>query len=1231
MTNTYNLTMSNKFLSGGGDSGTDLSSGTGNINVDLVIAKTVTTSNLNVNGPSVMIGDLDVTGTLTTQTLVVVNEIQVEDTIINLGLNNPADALNTGFLEEFNDGAVKHSGLLRSAATKKQYLIEGATPIPTISTDLTVLPRGDLVLNQLNAAGVTVGAYSLPTDAGTSGEVLVSDGLGDSSWEANPTQSPITASTGVFTGGVITIGANTTLFDISAGTGQVANPNTGALTQVSWGALIGNNGVYSTLQTYILIDINGAVVKTATKPSNSDLRDNMLLGVLISTDTVNILAVASEQEFLGNTLNQISDLAAALGSINTSGNVMGPSVLLTVAKTTGTMYAFGSNAWNDKKNPSNITTGALDTNVSDVFQYFYQDGSFSGLITDVIPNEYDDGNGQATPGTVSNQNWQTQRVYLFPEGNIVILPGQFTYANLADAKAAINSEQFITLTNVSANGLLISYIFMRGGGSDLNTSPGDAEFLQASRISGASGATAGGDVNGPVSSTINGLCKFATTDGKTIKDNSGATLSDTGDLSLIGSLIFTDGPYAWDIYQEAISLVYKAQNGNTDFKFANNGFRTFTSAGNSPLTLSESNIKSRGTLAAPLPIQNGDAIFQQKNIGSNGVYGSTASQILTIATEDWAGFSSTGCSMTFSTSDNGPAQPTEKLRLDSLGVNILKKLRLSNSLIQTTASANTDLTSGNWTRTKSTGFSDRSAISNGTLEVPTAVINNQLLTESKVWAYNSAYSNPTTSVKIKTTEAHTPTASGVEMRFSTTDNGTNSISNKLLLDSTGVVAIDTLIPEVGIKLQSMANDPAQFTFADRSEYTNITVAANLVTFADSIGYRKVVGDQYIIPNDIAVGGHFTFIQTLGASLSGNDFSFGLTIVDEDTDYIGWHAGRAANDYYISVKTSDVNQFTVKGSTISTSTPNFDISAGVYNVILTRTSSSLWTISYVGLGNNINETSTFGPENAFSKFRCMIADMDYGNTSFFNATLTTSYSGWVPSNYNFHITETTDNDLSFANDTKTILNAQEAQVEIDSKLIVKDNILMCSNHWGYDVSPTFDFYTMVSGGVNLTNSIVETELQGGLVNFGNINVPSLRTGNVISLKLSGVMDAPSGSDCHIRVYLGGVFLAESTELRVIESTFVDRYWELNVQLVPYTEVLLTNTVFTQTNGLMVWNSEGAAGQKHSVDGEGIINNPGNAVPMNAPGNLTVTAQWDAASSSRRLEVVNCRYSFSGFNK
>ena len=65
--------------------------------------------------------------------------------------------------------------------------------------------------------------------------------------------------------------------------------------------------------------------------------------------------------------------------------------------------------------------------------------------------------------------------------------------------------------------------------------------------------------------------------------------------------------------------------------------------------------------------------------------------------------------------------------------------------------------------------------------------------------------------------------------------------------------------------------------------------------------------------------------------------------------------------------------------------------------------------------------------------------------------------------------------------------------------------------------------------------------------------------------------------------------------------------------------------------MLWDSEGAAGQKHSVDGEGIVNNAGNSVPMVAPGNLTVTGQWDAASASRRLEVVNCRYSFSGFNK
>jgi len=90
-----------------------------------------------------------VTGTLEVGTLV--SDIVVEDPIIHLANNNPADALNIGYIEEWNDGAVKYSGILRSKDTKKHYVLEGSTTQPSGGTAVSLEPKGDLVVKNLDA------------------------------------------------------------------------------------------------------------------------------------------------------------------------------------------------------------------------------------------------------------------------------------------------------------------------------------------------------------------------------------------------------------------------------------------------------------------------------------------------------------------------------------------------------------------------------------------------------------------------------------------------------------------------------------------------------------------------------------------------------------------------------------------------------------------------------------------------------------------------------------------------------------------------------------------------------------------------------------------------------------------------------------------------------------------------------------------------------------------------
>jgi hypothetical protein len=131
--------------------------------------------------------DINVLGTLTATEPVFIDpifvgEIKVADALIDLAINNPADNFNLGFLENYTSGGLKQAGIVRSKDDKKQYILEGTTTIAP-STNITSLPRGSLVLAGLECSAATVGAYTLPTTSGTSGQVLTTDGLGNSDWE----------------------------------------------------------------------------------------------------------------------------------------------------------------------------------------------------------------------------------------------------------------------------------------------------------------------------------------------------------------------------------------------------------------------------------------------------------------------------------------------------------------------------------------------------------------------------------------------------------------------------------------------------------------------------------------------------------------------------------------------------------------------------------------------------------------------------------------------------------------------------------------------------------------------------------------------------------------------------------------------------------------------------------------------------------------------------------------
>ena len=389
----------------------------------------------------------------------------------------------------------------------------------------------------------------LPVDDGDLGEVLTTDGTGILSWAAAAGGTDNSSSTGVLSGGILSLNADPTKFDVSDGNGIVFNTATLTATEVSWTGLTGQSGVYVGDQSFISINSSGVPVFNPTVLTNSEIRDNIFLGQLIHLDQVNLDAALNEQMTLLSTNNQVRDLMKAIGELNVSGNVVSSNTLLTVAKSEGVIISFGANFINDINNPHFPTVIAIDTNLGPAapnsFAYRYQDGTQGANVVDVIPAEFDDGNGQGTPGVVGANKWTVQRVFTFSIGGLIIQPGQFVYNSEAEAIAAINTEGFVLESSVIETGVLIAFISMQGNATDLSDTA-TANFMQATKFGSGAAGSAGG-ILGTGVSTDDAVVRWNGVSGNSVQ-NSAVIITDSAEITGVsdltlnadGSLVFTE-------------------------------------------------------------------------------------------------------------------------------------------------------------------------------------------------------------------------------------------------------------------------------------------------------------------------------------------------------------------------------------------------------------------------------------------------------------------------------------------------------------------------------------------------------------------------------------------------------------------------------------------------------------------------------------------------------------------
>jgi hypothetical protein len=307
------------------------------------------------------------------------------------------------------------------------------------------------------------------------------------------------AITGLLTGGVLSINADPTKFDIASGSGIVVdkwtNPASPTYTSVSWNSFTAQTVPNISTQniTGVGIDSAGAIALFDVADFDTAKRDYIMLGFLIHPNLTTISNVNNAGTNVAYNMGDLAlDLALAVGSINLSGNVYGANgANLNINKSTGTAFSVGVNAKTDKKYPNTVSSASA---TATPFFYSYRDGSggFTAVAaSSIAPNSYDDGSG--TLATVNNNKWSIQRIHAAATFTVIEY-GQAQYDTKAEALVAINTEFFDSNPDV-ATLLLRSYLVVKKGTTALNDID-DAEFIEAGRFgSGTASQTTSSTTN----------------------------------------------------------------------------------------------------------------------------------------------------------------------------------------------------------------------------------------------------------------------------------------------------------------------------------------------------------------------------------------------------------------------------------------------------------------------------------------------------------------------------------------------------------------------------------------------------------------------------------------------------------------------------------------------------------------------------------------------------------------
>ncbi len=115
------------------------------------------TGNVEMDGNLVVDGDLTVNGTNFAASA---TSITIEDNLVQLAHQNAANTVDLGIVVAYNDGAAKHSGVVRDVSANKWKIFKGVTTEPSTTVDFTQGSLDDLEVADFTASSATIGDVS---------------------------------------------------------------------------------------------------------------------------------------------------------------------------------------------------------------------------------------------------------------------------------------------------------------------------------------------------------------------------------------------------------------------------------------------------------------------------------------------------------------------------------------------------------------------------------------------------------------------------------------------------------------------------------------------------------------------------------------------------------------------------------------------------------------------------------------------------------------------------------------------------------------------------------------------------------------------------------------------------------------------------------------------------------------------------------------------------------------